>query len=165
MLEQVEKRFLAPLEVVDNDDQRRRLFKKLAKGPGDVLCRDTIGRRTEQRVDCVLGIWVVREDIELSGDFDHRRVGDALPIGEAPPLDNARVKVGDHLGHEAGLADPGLAHDRQKLAAPLLHNSLPAADDYRDLLFAANEGSRVETRWGLAHCMESECLHRPSLAL
>jgi hypothetical protein len=37
VLDQVEERLLAPLEVIEHDDQRSLLFEQLPEGPGDLL--------------------------------------------------------------------------------------------------------------------------------
>ena len=53
MLDQVEERLLAPLDVVEDDHQRllgRSLLERLAKRPGDLIC-DVLARLAQQRAD------------------------------------------------------------------------------------------------------------------
>ena len=78
--------FLAPLDVVEDNDERPLgggVLERLAEGPSDLLA----GRRrfclAEQRPDRGRGGLVRRQDAELLQHLDDRPVGDALAVGKA----------------------------------------------------------------------------------
>ena len=83
----------------------------------------------EQRADRRRRSRVGGKRAQLLDHLDHRPVGDALAVGKAAAAHDARVDRRERLGHEARLADPGLADDRDQLAARLRRAPLPARAD------------------------------------
>jgi hypothetical protein len=123
LLHEVEKRGLAPVDVVEEDDQRRglrRRFEQLANAPGDLLARsrdllvaeqgfDRPGRRRFES-DRVAGR-------QLPEHLDDRPVGDAFAVRQAASAHKSRiVERPEELGREAGLADAGDAQEGEQLA-------------------------------------------------
>ena len=54
--------------------------------------------------------------LELLQHLDHRPVGDPLPVGEAAPADDRRVRGREELRHQARLSHPRRPDDRDQLA-------------------------------------------------
>ena len=65
VLDQVEERLLAPLDVVEHDDERRLLLEQLAERPGDLLRRRPRLRLPQQRADRRRGGRIGRQRVEL----------------------------------------------------------------------------------------------------
>ncbi len=88
---------------------------------------------------------VALEDAGLRLDhLAERPVSDSLPIGQAPPLapvDEIRVglDVGEELGHEAGLSDPGHADERHELGSLLLSGPREGVTEQVDLLLSPDQ--------------------------
>src|SRR5204863_1037653 len=67
VLDEVEERLLAPLDVVEDDDEqplRRRLLEGLAEGPRELVGRGRIGRLAEERADRRRGVLLRRQEVE-----------------------------------------------------------------------------------------------------
>ena len=93
MLDQVAKRLLAPLDVVEHDDERLfrgGMLQGLAKGPGDLLGRGRRVALAEQRADRRRGGFVRRKDIELLQHLDDGPVRDPLAVRKAAAADDPR---------------------------------------------------------------------------
>ena len=119
MLDQVEERLLAPLNVVEQDDERRLLLEQLAERPGDLLRRGAPVGLAEQRAKGRRGRRIGRERAELLHDLHHRPVGDPAAVGKTATANNPDVDRPERLRHEPRLAEPRVPDDRQELA-PLL---------------------------------------------
>ena len=95
VLDEVEERLLAPLDVVEDDHERRRLLlEQLAERPGDLLGGRRLLALAEQRADRRRGGPVGRQRVELLEHLDHRPVGDPLAVGEAAAADDPSVDRG-----------------------------------------------------------------------
>ena len=100
------KRLLAPLDVVEDDDERRLLCSSSLRNAqaissAEVPCLDL----AEQRPDRGGRGRVVGQRVELLQHLDDRPVGDPLAVGEAAAADDARVDRGQRLRDEPRLAD------------------------------------------------------------
>ena len=97
----------------------------------------------------------------LAQQVADRPVREGLRVGDAARLDEAdavAVAVA-HLPDEAGLADPGLAHDRDDRAAPLderVHRPL----EHGQLEVAPDEGQAGRRGLRLEHARHPERLER-----
>ena len=168
MLDQVEERLLAPLDVVEDDHERplrRSLLQRLAEGPGDLLRRCRRLRLAQQRADRRGGGLVRRQQVELLQHLDHRPVGDPLAVGEAAAADDRRLDRSQNLRDEPGLADARIADDRHQLAALLGLHALPCLPEDRELALASDEQRLVPPLRRLAHAQEPVGGNRLGLAL
>ena len=122
VLDQVEERLLAPVKVVEDDDERPlpcRLLQCLAKRPRDLLGGGRRLRLAEQRANHRSGSLVRGQLVELAQHLHDGPVGDPLAVGEAAAPDDGRVDRRQGLRGEPGLADAGVAEERDQFAAPL----------------------------------------------
>jgi AAA ATPase domain/Adenylate and Guanylate cyclase catalytic domain/zinc-ribbon domain len=94
VLDQVEQRLLAPVQVVEDTDERpllRLLLQQLAEPPSDRArrgCMIALAKQRAKRRRLLAG----REFAELLQDLHHRPVGDPLPVREArSPLTRVAV--------------------------------------------------------------------------
>src|SRR5581483_9090281 len=99
---------------------------------------------------------VRRKCTELLEHLDDRPVGDPLAVGEAAAADGAGADLGERLGDEARLADPGVADDRDQLAALLDLRALPGSPDQGELVLAADEARLVAPLRRIVHGGEPE---------
>jgi hypothetical protein len=136
VLDQVCERLLAPLDVVEDDDQRplcRGLLDGFAERPGQLLC----GRRglllPEQRADRDRGGLVRRQQLELLEHLDHRPVRDPVAVGKAAAPDDRRGAALEELGDEARLPHACVPDDRQQLAPALGSHALPCGPQVGEL--------------------------------
>ena len=116
MLDQVEEGLLSPLDVVEDDDERSGRLEQLAEGPGDLLTR-RLNALTEKRTDRRCSPRFNLDVFQLLDCFDDRPVSDSLAVGEAAAADDAHAGLGDQLGRQARLADPGRPEHGDQLAA------------------------------------------------
>ena len=168
MVDQLEECRLAPLDVIEDDDQPLHgagSLQGLPKGPGDLLCRCRCCGASQQRIDRVRRGAPLREHVELVDHFDHRAVRDPLPVGQAATADNRRLDRRNGLGHQTGLADAGLADDGQALAAILRQHASPGMPDQRDLAHSSHESRVVPPARRIAHAQEPESRTALGLAL
>ena len=168
VLDQVEERLLAPLDVVEDDHERplrRSLLQRLAEGPGDLLRRCRRLRLAEQRADRRRGGLVRRQHVELLQHLDDRPVGDPLAVGQAAAADDRRLDRRQSLRDEPGLADAGIADDRDQLAALLGLHALPRLPEERELALTADEQRLVPALRRLAHAQQPVGGNRLGLAL
>ena len=116
MLDQVEEGLLSPLDVVEDDDERSGRLEQLAEGPGDLLTRrqDVLA---EERADGLRGLRLHLDVCQLLDDLDDRPVGDPLAVGKAAAANHAHPGLGDHLGRQPRLSDPGRPEHGHQLAA------------------------------------------------
>ena len=108
VLDQVEKRLLAPLDVVEHHDERPlggSLLQRLAKGPRDVLRRVVASSRR-----AASGSTPRRPPRGAAGraasDLDHRPVRDPLAVGKAAAADDRRLDRGQRLAASRDLPTP-----------------------------------------------------------
>ena len=144
LLDQVQERFLAPLEIVEENHERalcRRLRQHLADGPGDLVSRRGRVRLAEERADCRRRGLVLRTQVELLQDLDNRQVGDAFAVGRAAAPDHGRPDRRTELGGQPRLADAGLADHRDELAAPIGPHEVPALPEECELRLPSDERS------------------------
>ena len=157
VLDQVEERLLAPVDIVEDDRQwvlGRRLLERLADGPGDLLRRRLLLRLPEQRADRGRRRLVVRDDAELLQDLDDRPVGDPLAVGETAAADDLCVTARQSLVDQARLADARLGDDRDELAAALHLRSLPGLSEQSELALPADETRLVSPLRRCSHAQE-----------
>ena len=94
LLDQVQERFLAPLEIVEEDHERalcRRLRENLADRPGDLVGRCGRVRLAEERADRAAAASSSGRGGRAAPDLDDRQVGDAFAVGRAAALDHGRL--------------------------------------------------------------------------
>ena len=169
VLDEVEERLLAPLDVVEDADERRLLLEQLAEGPGDLL-----GRRRPRRLPSR-----ERSAAAASGSggrpsscFSTSTTGQYVipsPYGRQRPRTIRASTAPSELRDEAGLADAGLADHGDQPAAllPPAHcqvvrssRELALAPDQRRLVAARGASARPRTsrnaanRLGLALQLE-----------
>src|SRR6266511_3303814 len=145
VLDQVEERVGSPLDVVDEDDERRLLAEELPERPGDLLHRRRLFALTEQRADGRGGRRVAWQGAELLDDLDNGPVCDLLAVGKTARFDDPRVHPLESLGDETRLADTGLAQHGHELARALGARALPRPTKELQLTRASDEGPVVQT--------------------
>ncbi len=148
-LDQVEERLLAPLDVVQDDDQRRALLEQLPERPGDLVPARARIRLPQQRAQRRRRDRIRWQHPELLHNLHDRPMGNALPVRQATPSYAARLDRVQHLGDQPRLAHAGVPHHRHEVAARLCARALPRLDDPRELLLAADE-PRCVTAFGRA---------------
>ena len=138
LLDEVEERGLAPMEIVQEDDQRsfdRPRLEQLAHAEGDL-----VGRRlpvAEQGVDGGIVRRLGAE--ELLDDLDRGPVGNPLAVGQAASADDRCVDRCEELLRQARLADARRPEDREQGASPLREHALPGAGEQPRLALTADE--------------------------
>ena len=149
VLEQLEEDVLAPLDVVEDGDERlfgRDRLEQLAERPRD-LVRRRRAALAEQRGERVGGNGVELDSrplrLELLQHLHDGPVGDPLPVGEAASADDCRVGGGQEFGREARLAHPCRSDDRDQLAARPAARPLPRLGERCQLPLAPDQ-RRVE---------------------
>ena len=169
MLDQVEERLLAPVDVVEDDDaaaaRAAACSNVLRNGPGDLLRR---GRRlglAEQRADRGRRSLVGRQHTELLQHLDDRPVGDPLAVRQAAATDDRASIDDEELGDEARLADAGVGDDRHQLAAALGLYRSQTLPEQRELALTADEARLVAPLRRLPHAQEPVGGDRLRLAL
>ena len=130
VLDELEEDRLAPLDVVEEADERLHngiRLQQLAKRPGDLI-------RSGGRADVELAQHdlervargLVREDLssaELLHDLHDRPVRDALPVRETPPLHHSYVaQRAEELVNEPRLAHARRAENREEVARARAHD-------------------------------------------
>ena len=92
VLDEVEEGLLAPLDVVEDADERRLLLQQLAKRPRDLLGRGRgsfVSPRRERSAAAAAGS--EGKTVELLQHLDDRPVRDPLPVGQAASADRRRL--------------------------------------------------------------------------
>ena len=92
-LDQIEERLVAPLEVVEDHDQRRLLLEQLPERPGDLVPARPDVRLAQERPDRRRRDRIRRQRCELLHDLDDRPVGDPLAVGQAAAPDDASLDL------------------------------------------------------------------------
>ena len=144
MFDQVEEGLLAPLDVVEHDNEWRLLLEQLAKGPADLLRRRPDIRLAQQRTERRRRSRIGRHHVELFDHFDDRPVGDPCPVRQTATPHHPRHDRRQRLRREPRLPDPRITHDRDQLAALLRHRPLPSAREQPELALPTHE-QRVMT--------------------
>ncbi len=113
VLEQIEEDVLAPLDVVEDGDERplgRDRLEQLAERPRDLVRRGRAARLRGAHVERLGRNGIELEPrplrLELLQHLHDRPVGDPLPVREAAAADDRRVGGGQELRREARLAHP-----------------------------------------------------------
>ena len=143
MLDQVEERLLAPLNVVEDKDERGLLLEQLAERPGDLLRRRPRLRLPQERADRRRGGRIRGRRVELLQHLHDRPVGDPRPVGQAAAADDRRLDHRQRLGRQPRLAQTRVGDDRDQLAAPLRQRPRPGLAQQRQLALAADEDRLV----------------------
>ncbi len=138
VLDEVEKGVLSPVDVIEDDDERSSSLEQLAEAPGDFLTRRW-DVAAEKRTDRLRSLRLHRNVRQLLHDFDDRPVGDPLAVGEAAATNDADAGLGDHLGRESRLADPGRAEHGDELAAHLCPRAHPRLAQRHQLSFPPDD--------------------------
>ena len=169
VLDEVEERRLAPVDVVEDDHDRppaREDLEQVPHGPEALLGRaDLASEADEPRHELgddrgvvvalepggdeganALGV-VPGEPGGLEDDLAHRPERDPLPVGEAAPLEDGRpvADLGEDLGHEARLAHPRGPEDGEEVAGALPHSASERVGEEHPLAAAADD-RRLEPR-------------------
>ena len=142
-LDQVEERLVSPLDVVEDDDQRRLLLEQLPGCPGDLVCGGRDVRIAEERADRCRCDRIRGQLPELLHHLHHGPVRDPVAVGKAAPPEHTSFDGGERLRHDPRLAHSGVACDGDQLATRLRLHSLPCRDDLRKLRLAPDEPGRV----------------------
>ena len=100
MLDQIEKGLFAPLNVVEQHDDRRLLFQELAERPGDLVRRGPFVA-AEERTDRRRSRRVGGQRAELLHDLDDGPVGDAGAVGRAASTNDTPVYSSKRFRDEA----------------------------------------------------------------
>ena len=165
VLDQVEERLLAPLDVVEHDDERRLLLEQLPERPGDLLRRRSRLRLAEQRTDRRRRGRIGRERVELLDDLDDRPVGDPVPVRQTAAAHDPRLDQRQRLRHEPGLPEARITDDRDQLTAPLRPSPPPRLAQQRQLALAPDEHRVVPPLRRLTRSEQPERRHRLALPL
>ena len=168
VLEQLEQRFLGPVHVLEDEDERLRLGElggPFACSPGDLLLAalgfDPLEHADREREQVRHGVVPAARAQLLHGlldgvvvgdagcDLHHlgdRPVGDAFAVGQrAPDEDGCALDSRDELPREAALADAGLAVDREEMGPLVTEHAREGVVQELELVVAADEagGERV----------------------
>src|SRR4029077_6923082 len=130
---------LAPLDVVEDDDERRLLLEQLPERPGDLLRRGSRLRLTQERTDRRRSVRIGRERVELLDHLHDRPVGDPDPVRKAtaahdPPLDHRPPP-----SPQPELPKTRITNPRQQLTTPLRLNPPPRLAQQHQLASAPDE--------------------------
>src|SRR5581483_9056381 len=165
VLDQLEQRLLAPVDVLEDEHERLRggeLLGPRARGPGDLLLRalaldglEDADGEAEQVGDGVVfavGAQLLLRLVErvVVGDagrglhhLGERPVRDALAVRErAAEEDGRALDAGYELAREAALADAGIAVDRDERGAARADGALVRVLEQLELALAADERRR-----------------------
>ncbi len=138
MLDEIEERRLAPVQVVEDDDQRPlagRLLEQFPHGDAD-LVRGRVAV-TEQRGERPVGRPPVAE--QLRDHLDDGPVRDAVAVGEAAATHDGRVESRDELLREPRLPDPGDAQHGEERTRPLGPDALPGVVQHAPFALASDK--------------------------
>ena len=133
VLDQIKKRRLRPLDVVENEQHgplTRKRLEQPAEGPVQlVAARVWLGATDGLEEPAVHGLTVGlphqdRIEVEPADDLDERPVGDSVSVGQAAALEDVRILAQrrDQFGSKARLADAGVAEDGDDTAGPFQHD-------------------------------------------
>jgi len=162
VLDQLEQRFLGPVNVLEEQDERLLLRDPLcpfARCPGDLLrARLRLDRLEHARgqpeqvghglvlaeraqlLDRDVERVVVRDPGRALDHLGERPVGDALAVGKAPAGEHGRaLERVRELARQTALADPGLAVDREQVRAAVAQGALVGVLQQIQLGVAADE--------------------------
>ena len=96
MLDQVEKRLLSPVDIVEHHHQwltLRLLLQEQPEGPGNLIRSRGRSPLAKEGLHGSIGVWVGRRALNLLDHLDHRPVGDPLAVRKAATADDARAVV------------------------------------------------------------------------
>ncbi len=144
VLDEVEEGLLAPLDVVEETDDRLLRgvgLEELAERPRDLVgCRGRVGL-AEQPVERVADDLVDERGVvaELLHDLDHGPVGDALAVGEASPADDrGSFERLQELRDESRLAHARRPEHGEELTRAVAGDVLEGAAQQLELTLAAH---------------------------
>ena len=94
LLDQVEERLLAPLDVVEDADERRACSSSSLRKAQAISSADVPSSRlAEQRAERGRGSRIGGKRVQLLQHLDHRPVGDPLAVGEAAAARRSRAST------------------------------------------------------------------------
>src|SRR5579862_4011672 len=157
VLDEVEERLLAPVNVLEQANEWRLLLEKLAERPRDLLAARPRLRLPQERRDRRSRRGIGRPRAELGDDLDDRPVGDPLAIGQTAPADHPRTEPRERLRRQPRLADAGFRDDRDQLAALLGTRTVPGCLDLVELPLATHEYVTVRALGRVTHPHQPEC--------
>jgi hypothetical protein len=155
----------APLDVVQNHDERCLFLEQLAERPGDLVGARPDLRLTLQRSDRRRRNRVRRQHGELFHDLNHGPIRDAVPVRKTAAANDAGLDRSQRLRHQPRLANSRIAHNGHQFAGRLRLRAIPRLHDLHQLLFASDEPQRMASLRHVKHRDQSECRHRLRLAL
>ena len=164
-LDELEEGLLPPLDVVEDDHERRLLLEQLAERPGDLVGAGAGVALPEQRPNRGRRRFVARQRADLLHHLDDRPVGDPLAVGETAAAHDPSVDPLERLGDEPRLADAGVADDRHELAAQAGERAIPGIGQLLQLALAADEAGGVRALGSFARRDERMAGDRLGLAL
>ena len=138
MVEKVEERRLAPVQIVEHCDEGTfgcDVFEQLADVPEQLVGRySSFGDAGDRLLGAVA---------ELLQRLDYRPERDPVAVVQAAAADHGRIDAGEKLGHQPRFADAGCAEEREQIARTfaggafvrlLKQRELPLARDKRRVL-------------------------------
>jgi hypothetical protein len=159
MLDKVEERLLAPLDVIEDDHEgllRSRVLQRLPERPRDVLRGRGGVALAQQGADRRDGRFVRRERVDLLQHLDDWPVRDAFAVRRAARVNGRRTRPLQRLADQPGLPDTGVPDDRDQLAALLLARVYPRASQQLELVAPADEWTTVTPSGNVEHTDEPE---------
>jgi hypothetical protein len=164
VIDQIEKRRLGPMDVLEHDDERPVACKRLEQLPdrperllGGTMNLGSADRAADPRSDH-LGVPVAFEkradrragivSRQVLNDLAQRPERDALAVGKTAPRHDPRVvcERRAQFCHETRLADPGRPEDREQVVRPLLDCALEGQLELRELSTSADQRRLEMTR-------------------
>src|SRR5262249_5266062 len=134
VVDQIEERLLAPLDVVEDHDQRpfaRDVLKLATDIPEQLaLAEPTIGQPRQG---------LLRPLAQLLEDRDDRPERDPLAVLQTPARQRGGIEPGDELRYQPRLAHAGRAKHGEQVAAPLADRALERLPELLELGAAADE--------------------------
>ena len=178
IFDQVEERGLGPVDVVEDDQQRRHpghRLEELPRTPRDLLGRGGRVRisdraRDPHRREVSVGTFLQRRPHvpDLRHHLLERPVRDPLAVRQAPADEDPSLRSPDELAREARLADPRRSDDRRQLRRPGPDGRLQRLLQQLELRLPADERGRDgprERRDVVAELAHAERRNELALAL
>ena len=142
-LDEIEERLLAPVDVVEDDDERGLLFEQLPERPRDLVCGRLPVGLAEEGADGRISSGVGRRRLQILQDLDDRPVGNPLAVRKATTTNDSGLDPEKRLGDQARLADAGVADHRHQLARRTGASLRPGLTELAQLAITADEARSV----------------------
>ena len=159
MIDEIEERFLAPVDVIQHDDERSTLRERPEQhphGPRDLLDRGHHASFAEHRlngpgsggIQPEVGKALLRRRTEqLLEHLDDGPVGDPVAVGQTATLnDRDTVEPGEELVGQTRLPHAGGTENREQLAGPVGLGLSKCGLQATQLALSADHRSRAPAR-------------------